>query len=117
MSIFDEPKIDCHCHILDPLRFPYSVDTPFRPSGQEIATAVQLDHVFAAYGVRGALLVQPNSGYGDDNRCMLNAIAESRGRFKGIAVVAHDINLADLRLLRSSGILGVAFNLPFYDPS
>jgi predicted TIM-barrel fold metal-dependent hydrolase len=117
MSIFDEPKIDCHCHILDPFRFPYSADTRFRPTGQEIATVVQLDHVFAAHGVLGALLVQPNSGYGDDNRCMLNAIAESRGRFKGVAVVAHDISLADLKQLRSSGIVGVPFNLPFYDAS
>ncbi len=61
MSIFDEPKVDCHCHLFDPVRFPYRIDTPYRPAGQEIAFATQMEHVFEAYGVRHALLVQPNS--------------------------------------------------------
>ncbi len=42
MSLFDEPKIDCHCHILDPARFAYTADTPFRPAGGEIAAATQI---------------------------------------------------------------------------
>jgi predicted TIM-barrel fold metal-dependent hydrolase len=117
MSVFDEPKIDCHCHLLDPARFSYTADTPFRPAGQEIATVVQMNHVFATYGVRRALLVQPNSGYGGDNRCLLDAIAGSEGRFKGIAVVPHDVSPAELARLKSLGIVGVAFNLPFYSVS
>ena len=36
------PKIDCHIHAIDPARFPYADDTPYRPSGQEIAPAAQL---------------------------------------------------------------------------
>jgi predicted TIM-barrel fold metal-dependent hydrolase len=114
MSIFDEPKVDCHLHLLDPLRFPYAADTPYRPAGQEITTAAQMNQMFAAYGIRNALLVQPNSGYGDDNRCMLDAIAASNGRFKGIAVVPHDIAEVDLTCLKAQGVLGVAFNLPFH---
>ena len=114
MSIFDEPKVDCHLHLLDPLRFPYAEATPYRPTGQEITTTAQMNRMFAAYGVRNALLVQPNSGYGNDNRCMLDAIAASNGRFKGIAVVPHDITEADLTLLKAQGVLGVAFNLPFH---
>jgi predicted TIM-barrel fold metal-dependent hydrolase len=114
MSVNDEPKIDCHCHILDPVRFAYAADTRFRPAGQEIATAVQIDHVFAAHGVRNALLVQPNSGYGEDNRCLLSAIAGSGGRFKGIAVVPHDVGVAELTRLKASGVVGVAFNLTYH---
>jgi len=117
MSVFDEPKIDCHCHLLDPARFPYAADTPYRPAGGEIATIAQMDGVFAAYGVHRAVLVQPNSGYGDDNRCMLAAIAGSAGRFKGVAVVPHDISLDGLASLKGQGIVGVAFNLPFYSLS
>src|ERR1700710_1099235 len=109
MSIFDEPKVDCHLHLLDPLRFPYAADTPYRPAGQEITTAAQMNQMFAAYGIRNALLVQPNSGYGDDNRCMLEAIAASDGRFKGIAVVPHDSAEADLTRLKAQGVLGIAF--------
>ena len=114
MSIFDEPKVDCHSHLLDPLRFPYTDDTPFRPAGQEIATASQMNQVFGTYGVRNALLVQPNSGYGEDNRCLLDAITASEGRFKGIAFVPLDISEAALTRLKTQGIVGVAFNLPFH---
>jgi len=114
MSVFDEPKIDTHCHLLDPAGFPYQADTRYRPAGQEIATAAQMDEVFAAYGVRRALLVQPNSGYGEDNRCMLSAIAGSGGRYKGVAVVRNDASLEELAALREAGIIGVAFNVPFF---
>ena len=38
-----------------------------------------------AYGVRHVLVVGPNSGYGTDNRCLLDALAHSNGRYKGIA--------------------------------
>jgi predicted TIM-barrel fold metal-dependent hydrolase len=113
-SIFVEPKIDCHCHILDPTRFAYNPAARFHPAGQEIGTAGLLDYVLAVYGVRYALLVQPNSGYEDDNRCMLDSIARNNGRFKGIAIVAHDISLAGLMDLQSAGVVGVAFNLPFH---
>jgi predicted TIM-barrel fold metal-dependent hydrolase len=114
MSIFDEPKVDCHNHVLDPLRFPYAADTPYRPSGHEIATASQMNQMFDAYGVRKALLVQPNSGYGTDIRCLLDTVAASNGRFKGVAVVPHDIAEADLAQLKTQGIVGIAFNLPFH---
>ena len=114
MPIGDEPKVDCHCHILDPARFPYTPANPYLPAGQEIATAAQMDQVFAAHGVRNALLVQPNSGYGADNRCMLSTIATSGGRFKGMAIVPNDIALAELARLKSLGIAGVAFNPSFH---
>ncbi len=113
-SIFDEPKIDCHNHILDPLRFPYGAQSPYRPAGQEIITAAQFLNVMDLYGVRNALVVEPNSGYNSDNRCLLDAIKRSDGRFKGIAVVPEDVELADLVRLKSQEIIGVAFNPTFH---
>lgn len=110
MPLRDEPKIDCHNHVFDPARFPYQADTFYRPAGQEIATAAQWLRVMDAHGVRYALVVGPNSGYGTDNRCLLDAIACSDGRFKGIAVVANDIATAELAALKAQGIIGVAFN-------
>jgi predicted TIM-barrel fold metal-dependent hydrolase len=108
--IYDEPKVDCHCHVFDPARFPYGADTFYRPVGQEIGTASQLAHMMDAYGIRFGLLVGPNSGYGLDNACMLDAIAHANGRLKGIAVVANDISRGALAKLRESGVIGVAFN-------
>jgi predicted TIM-barrel fold metal-dependent hydrolase len=114
MSIFDEPKVDCHHHVLDPVAFPYRADTAYRPAGQEVATALQFRHVMDCYGVRYALVVGPNSGYGTDSRPLLDAIARSNGRCKGIAVVPLDIGTAELTALKAQGIVGVAFNATIY---
>jgi predicted TIM-barrel fold metal-dependent hydrolase len=110
MGALQEPKIDCHNHILDPERYPYSPEVGYRPQGQEIGTEAQLQAVCDTYGVKHCLIVGPNSGYGFDNRCLLDAIARSNGRYKGIAVVSHDISLAALAELKRRGIVGIAVN-------
>jgi predicted TIM-barrel fold metal-dependent hydrolase len=110
MSVFDEPKIDCHGHVLDPARFPYAPDVTYRPAGQELAPLAQYRQVMAAYGIHHALLVGPNSGYNLDNRCLLDAIAQGAGAFKGIAVVAPDSGPDHIDALQAGGIVGVAFN-------
>jgi predicted TIM-barrel fold metal-dependent hydrolase len=110
MGALYERKIDCHNHILDPERYPYFPDVGYRPQGQEIGTEAQLHTICETYGVNHCLVVGPNSGYGPDNRCLLDAIARSNGRFKGIAVVPNDANLNVLADLRARGIVGVAVN-------
>ena len=110
MSVFDETKIDAHCHVIDPARFAYAPDVNYRPAGQEVGTLAQYRQVMDAYGVRHALLVGPNSGYGLDNRCLLDAIAAGAGRFKGIAVVRNDASLQELQRLKAAGVVGVALN-------
>ena len=112
--VLAEPKIDCHCHVLDPLRFPYGDATPYRPAGQEIGTAEQYAQVRVAYGIERALLVGPNSGYELDNRCLLDALAHGDACLKGIAVVAHDASDADLVRLKAAGVIGVAFNATYH---
>ena len=111
MHLFEEPKIDCHNHLFDPLHYPYSADTRYRPAGQEIGTLTQFRAVMQAYGVQHALLVGPNSGYGFDNRYLLDAIAQGEGRFKGMAVVPLDVSAARLAELKAQHILGVTFNV------
>jgi predicted TIM-barrel fold metal-dependent hydrolase len=114
MRIFDEPKIDCHAHVFDPKNFPYDKRIAYQPSGQEIGTTTQLEQVMRTYGVKHALLVQPNSGYGSDNSCMLDAIAKGEGRFKGIAIVDRDADIATLKKFQAQGIVGVAINPTFH---
>lgn len=110
MNPFDEAKVDAHCHLLDPARFPYAPDVAYRPAGQEVAPLEQLLAVMDAYGIRHALLVGPNSGYSLDNRCMLDALARHRERFRGVAVVRNDISSEELAALKAAGVVGVAFN-------
>jgi predicted TIM-barrel fold metal-dependent hydrolase len=114
MHFFEEPKIDCHVHVLDPANFAYGKDVAYKPAGQEIGTAAQFRQVMTAYGVKHALLVQPNSGYESDNSCMLDAIANGEGRFKGIAIIDLDADVATLKQFRSQGIIGAAVNPTFH---
>lgn len=114
MSALDEHKIDCHCHVLDPGRHPYRDDVKYRPTGSEIGTAIQFNALCDAYRVDHALLVGPNSGYGEDNRCLLDVIARGGNRFKGVAVVTNDASEDELVSLKSQGIVGITLNATFH---
>jgi len=114
MTIQAGPKIDCHIHVLDPARFPYADDTPYRPSGQEVAPAAHLIRVLDAFDVRHALIVGTNSGYGTDSRILLDALRLGNCRFKGVAVVENDVGIDELKRLKAAGVVGIAFNVPFY---
>lgn len=110
MSLFEEAKIDCHAHVFDPARFPYEPGNLYRPAGQEIGTPACFRQLLDAHGVGHALLVQPNSGYGADNRCLLDAITHSGDRFKGVAIAAADASREELAALQARGIVGIALN-------
>ena len=105
-----EPAIDCHVHVFDPLRFPYASDTWYVPTPAETGTPAMLAQVLDAHHVKHALLVGPNSGYGLDNRCLLDTLKQGCGRYKGIAVVSNDTGLSELQDLQAAGVVGVAFN-------
>lgn len=111
LAVFDEPKIDCHVHVVDPRRFPYREDTHYRPAGQELGTSDLLWRVMDVHGVRHALIVGPNSGYGFDNRCLLDALAQSNGRCKGVAVVPNNASDRTLAALKDAGIVGITWNV------
>ena len=104
------PLIDCHVHVLDPERFPFAADTAYRPSGAEIGTPDRLERLLDAHGIRHALIVGPNSGYGLDNRCLLDTLARHPRRYKGVAVVRNDAGRSELQDLQAAGIVGIAFN-------
>jgi predicted TIM-barrel fold metal-dependent hydrolase len=114
MTLPAGPKIDCHIHAVDPVRFPYGADTPYRPSGQEIAPAAQLIRVFDAFDVRHALVVATNTGYGSDSRILLDTLKQGGGRFRGVAVVENDVDIRELERLKAAGVIGIAFNVPFH---
>lgn len=114
MTALLERKIDCHCHILDPRRYPYPAEASYRPAGQEIGAEAQFLAVCDAYRVDHALLTGPNSGYGTDNACLLDVLARGEGRFKGVAVAPLDVGRARLADLKRRGIVGVAINTTFH---
>lgn len=107
-------SIDCHAHLIDPARFAFVDGAGYRPQAHETGTREAFAAVLDAHRVSHALLVQP-SCYGTDNAAMLDGMARSRGRFKGIAVVAADIGERELTALAEAGVVGVRFNLVTYD--
>jgi predicted TIM-barrel fold metal-dependent hydrolase len=111
------PKIDCHIHVIDPVRFPYAHDTPYRPGGQEVAPTAQLIRVLDVFDVRHALVVATNTGYGSDSRILLDTLRVGNGRFKGVAVVDNDIGIKNLEQLKQAGVVGIAYNVPFHGTS
>jgi len=105
--------VDAHAHVLDTAAFPFSNPEGYRPLANEIGTAQEFRTVLASHGLTHALVVNPFAGYGTDNSCMLDAIADSGGRWKGVALIGHDASDAHLQRLADSGVVGARFNTLF----
>ncbi len=105
--------VDSHVHVLDTARFPLSNPEGYAPQANECGTAYELRTTLDVHEITHALLVNPFAGYATDNRCMLDAIANSAGRFKGIALVGHDTDEASLQGLADGGVIGARFNTLF----
>jgi predicted TIM-barrel fold metal-dependent hydrolase len=107
------PAVDSHAHVFDPVRFPLRDTGGHMPAPHECGTPMQFLTVLDAHRMTHGLLVNPQAGYATDNRCMLDAIAESGGRLKGIALIDHDITDQQLHALKDGGVVGARFNLLF----
>lgn len=106
--------LDCHAHIIDPVRFPLSGERGYKPKPDETGTCEQYVDVLDRHGVHGALLVQL-SGYGTDNSVLVDAMQRQPHRFKAIGVVGDAIPDKELEGLAAVGLVGVRFNLVSYD--
>ena len=109
-------RVDCHAHVIEPLRFPYADGPGYKPRPDETGDWEAYRRVLAAGGVSHGVLVQP-SCYGTDNACMLEAMARSQGRLKGIAVVRPQSTEGELRALEEKGVVGVRLHLMRLDPT
>lgn len=105
--------VDCHAHVFDTRLFPLNNPGAYVPQPNECGTSTEFSVVLGAHGMTHGLLVNPFAGYATDNRCMLDAIAGSEGRFKGIALVGTDATDAHLQSLAESGVVGARFNTLF----
>lgn len=97
---------DAHLHILDERFAPAMVGTHTPANMTQDDYALLQQHL----GCSRAVIVQAKH-YGFDNACLLDAIARSKGRARGIAVVAPDISDAELERLDQGGVRGLRFSL------
>jgi predicted TIM-barrel fold metal-dependent hydrolase len=99
---------DTHFHIFGPPEvFAFVSTHEYTPP------AAPLEHylkMIDAIGVERAVVVQP-SVHGLDNSATLDAIANSNGRFRGVARIDDKTDRATLGELNDKGIRGVRFNL------
>lgn len=103
---FDLPTAacDCHVHIYDD-RFALAASATFKPPA---ATVAQYRAMQRALGLERAVLIQP-TGYGLDNACLVDALAQLGDSARGVAVVAADVSDAELARLHRAGVRGVRF--------
>ena len=116
VNSFNLPVADCHFHIVDPQRFPFSEEAGYRPKPDETGTLSDFLVCMESHGVDCGLAVQP-SGYGYSNAALLDSIGQADGRLKGIAVVQSNIADSEMQELKDAGIVGVRFNLVDFDPT
>jgi 2-pyrone-4,6-dicarboxylate lactonase len=99
--------VDAHCHVFGPAAaFPFAPERKYTPgdAGKDKLFALR-DHL----GLIRNVIVQA-SCHGKDNSAMIDALEASGGLARGVAVVAHDIEDAELDRMHSAGVRGVRFN-------
>lgn len=98
---------DAHCHIFGPgARFPYASERRYTPPDAPKETLAALH---GHLGFTRAVLVQA-SCHGHDNSAMLDAMAWSKGAWRGVAMLGDDVTDLDLERLHAGGTRGVRFN-------
>ncbi len=99
--------VDAHCHVFGPGdTFPYAPERKYTPCDASKEQLWQLrDHL----GFERNVIVQATC-HGADNRALIDAIAHSDGKARGVASVKRDISDDALRFLQAAGVRGVRFS-------
>lgn len=98
--------VDTHCHIFGPAaEYPFSPTRPYTPPDAPLPMFRALHQTI---GVERAVIVNATL-HGFDNRVVTDAIAQSNGKYRGIANINGAMSDADLLALDKGGICGCRF--------
>ncbi len=98
---------DAHCHVFGPADvFPYASTRKYTPPD---APREKLRELHDTLGLERAVIVQA-SCHGTDNAAMLDAIAASDGRYRGVCNADDSFTESKFAELHAGGIRGVRFN-------
>ena len=98
---------DTHCHVFGPgNRFPYADTRRYTPPD---APKEKLRALHNTLGVERGVIVQA-SCHGTDNAAMLDAIAVSNGRYRGVCNANDSFTKKQFDELHAGGVRGVRFN-------
>ena len=99
--------VDAHCHVFGPgAEFPYAPERKYTPCD---ASKQQLYALRDHLGFARNVVVQATC-HGADNRAMVDALAHSGGRARGVATVKRSVSDAELQAMHDAGVRGVRFN-------
>lgn len=99
--------VDAHCHVFGPGHiFPYAPERKYTPCD---ASKEQLWRLRDFLGFSRNVVVQATC-HGADNRALVDALANSQGRARGVATVTRDATDEELTALHAAGVRGVRFN-------
>jgi 2-pyrone-4,6-dicarboxylate lactonase len=99
-------SVDTHTHIFGPAAvYPFSPKRPYSPPDAPLEAFRALH---ARIGVERAIIVNATV-HGFDNRVVTDAIAQSGGRYKGVANVNNAMSDAELVALGKAGICACRF--------
>ncbi len=97
---------DCHVHIFgDPARYAYKKVRRYTPSA---ATIDDYRHVMRVLGLDRAVIVQTGIFHGND--VTYDALRESGGQWRGIALLDASVSETELARLNEAGFRGVRLN-------
>jgi len=98
---------DTHCHVFGPGDvYPYAATRKYTPPD---APKEKLREMHDILGIERAVIVQA-SCHGTDNAAMLDAIAASDGRYRGVCNANDSFTESQFAELHDGGIRGVRFN-------
>lgn len=98
---------DAHCHIFGPAaRYPYAPERTYTPPDAPLERFRELQ---AILGLQRAVLVNA-SCHGRDNSVIVDAIAQSGGRYRGVANADASFSEREFERLHAAGFRGVRFN-------
>ncbi len=98
---------DTHCHVFGPGNvFPFAASRKYTPPDSPKEKLRELHQVL---GIERAVIVQA-SCHGTDNAAMLDAIAASNGRYRGVCNADESFSDQQFEELHAGGIRGVRFN-------
>ncbi|HEY0294600.1 MAG TPA: amidohydrolase family protein [Bordetella sp.] len=104
---FPKNSCDCHAHVFgNQEKYPLRSDATYIPHVSPVEDYI---HMLESIGCDRAVLVQP-SGYGADNRCLVDTLNSGLFDFRGVAVVDPAVTAAEIEALHRVGVRGIRIN-------